>query len=169
MWFKLQFEPDTEFALELAAPYLDDVRFYVLNAAGDLIDEVHTGDQQPFAQRPLPSSTLLFPIQPAWVGQSYQYLFRLENSGALVFPLHYLHTKQQLALLQQAMSRQQPTTVIVLEGQDAAGKGGIIRRLAWCLDPRWLHVWPISAPNEIERQQHWLRHQKWPGHRLPSI
>lgn len=63
----------------------------------------------------------------------------------------------QLALLQQAMSRQQHTTVIVLEGQDAAGKGGIIRRLAWCLDPRWLHVWPISAPNDMERQQHWLQ------------
>lgn len=73
--------------------------------------------------------------------------------------------QQQLALLQQAMSRQQQSAVIVMEGQDAAGKGGIIRRIAWCLDPRWLHVWPISAPNEIERQQHWLQ-RFW--QRLPS-
>jgi|GEM_PF-2272726 len=101
LWFKLQFEPDSDYALELAAPYLDDVRFYVLNASGDLLYEVHTGDQQPFAKRPLASSSLLFPIQPAWVNESYQYLFRLENSGAMVFPLHYIHTEQQLALLQQ--------------------------------------------------------------------
>ena len=65
--------------------------------------------------------------------------------------------QHQLALLQQAMGRQQQSTVIVLEGVDAAGKGGIIRRIGWCLDPRWLHVWPISAPNESERQQHWLQ------------
>ncbi|RVU31944.1 EAL domain-containing protein [Rheinheimera riviphila] len=101
LWFKLQFEPDANFALELAAPYLDDVRFYVLNANGDLVHEVQTGDQQPFAQRPLPSSSLLFPIQHSWTSESYQYLFRLENSGAIVFPLHYLETSPQLALLQQ--------------------------------------------------------------------
>ena len=74
--------------------------------------------------------------------------------------------QQQLALLQQARSRQQQSAVIVLEGQDAAGKGGFIRRVAWCLDPRWLHVWPISAPNDTERQQHWLQRfwQRLPQH-----
>ena len=101
LWFKLQFEPDPDFALELAAPYLDDVRFYVVNAAGELISEVHTGDQQPFAKRPVASSSLLFPIQSSWLNQPYQYLFRVENSGATVFPLHYLQTEKQLALLQQ--------------------------------------------------------------------
>lgn len=101
LWFKLQFEPDANFALELAAPYLDDVQFYVLNANSDVVHEVHTGDQLPFAQRPLASSSLLFPIQPDWINESYQYLFRLENSGAIVFPLHYLARDQQLALLQQ--------------------------------------------------------------------
>jgi polyphosphate kinase 2 (PPK2 family) len=65
--------------------------------------------------------------------------------------------QHQLVLLQQAMSRQQRGAVVVLEGPDAAGKGGIIRRLGWCLDPRWLHVWPTNAPNEPERTQHWLQ------------
>lgn len=76
--------------------------------------------------------------------------------------------QRQLALLQQAMSRQQKPVVLVLEGADTAGKGGIIRRLGWCLDPRWLHVWPTSAPDEHEKQQHWLQRfwQKLPerGH-----
>lgn len=76
--------------------------------------------------------------------------------------------QRQLALLAQARSRQQKPAILVLEGADTAGKGGIIRRLGWCLDPRWLHVWPTSAPDEHERQQHWLQRfwQKLPqaGH-----
>jgi len=47
--------------------------------------------------------------------------------------------------------------VIVLEGYDAAGKGGVIRRMSWQLDPRSFKVWPISVPNEIERRQHYLQ------------
>jgi len=101
LWFKLAFTPDPDFALELAAPYLDDVRFYVLNGQGELVYQVDTGDQQPFTNRPLASSTFLFPIQQAWLGEPYQFLFRVENSGAIVFPLHYLHTDKQVALLQQ--------------------------------------------------------------------
>lgn len=65
--------------------------------------------------------------------------------------------QHQLALLQQACGRQQRGVIIVLEGMDAAGKGGLIRRLGWCLDPRWLHVWPTSAPDVREQRQHWLQ------------
>jgi polyphosphate kinase 2 (PPK2 family) len=32
--------------------------------------------------------------------------------------------------------------VVVLEGWDTAGKGGIVRRLAWALDPRSFKVLP---------------------------
>jgi polyphosphate kinase 2 (PPK2 family) len=46
--------------------------------------------------------------------------------------------------------------VVVFEGWDAAGKGGCIRRLTTLMDPRGYRVWPIGAPNEAERQQHWL-------------
>jgi polyphosphate kinase 2 (PPK2 family) len=47
--------------------------------------------------------------------------------------------------------------VIVLEGCDAAGKGGIIRRLAWSTDPRTLRVWSIGAPAGEERREHWMQ------------
>jgi len=46
--------------------------------------------------------------------------------------------------------------VVVFEGVDAAGKGGTIRRLTTILDPRAYKVWPIGAPNEVERKQHYL-------------
>ena len=47
--------------------------------------------------------------------------------------------------------------VVVMEGMDAAGKGGAIRRISWKMDPRSINVWPIAAPNEIERKQHYLQ------------
>jgi len=55
--------------------------------------------------------------------------------------------------------------IVVFEGVDAAGKGGAIRRLTTVLDPRAYKVWPIGAPNEIERQQHYLS-RFW--NRLPT-
>jgi len=47
--------------------------------------------------------------------------------------------------------------VIVLEGWDASGKGGIIRRLTSVMDPRAVRVWPISAPDKREQEEHYLQ------------
>ena len=38
--------------------------------------------------------------------------------------------------------------VVVFEGWDAAGTGGIICRLGWPLDPRGFKAWPIPAPQK---------------------
>jgi polyphosphate:AMP phosphotransferase len=46
--------------------------------------------------------------------------------------------------------------VLAFEGQDAAGKGGSIRRLVAALDPRQYQVVPIAAPTEEERAQPYL-------------
>ncbi len=62
----------------------------------------------------------------------------------------------QLRLVQQAYIQQKQKALIVLEGVDSAGKGGLISRLSWSMDPRALKVWPISAPNAIEKDQHYL-------------
>ena len=47
-------------------------------------------------------------------------------------------------------------TVAVFEGWDAAGKGGVIRRLTKPLDAARYRVVPISAPTEDERAHHYL-------------
>jgi len=47
-------------------------------------------------------------------------------------------------------------SAIVFEGWDAAGKGGIIKRLTSKLDPRYYDVWPISAPTPEEKERHFL-------------
>ncbi len=41
--------------------------------------------------------------------------------------------------------------VLVFEGQDAAGKGGAIRRITHALDARQFHALPIGAPNQYEQ------------------
>ncbi|QRY78923.1 polyphosphate:AMP phosphotransferase [Pseudomonas sp. PDNC002] len=44
----------------------------------------------------------------------------------------------------------------VFEGNDAAGKGGAIRRVTDALDPRQYRIVPIAAPTEEERAQPYL-------------
>jgi polyphosphate:AMP phosphotransferase len=46
--------------------------------------------------------------------------------------------------------------VLVFEGNDAAGKGGAIRRVTRAIDARQYHVVPIAAPTEEERAQPYL-------------
>ncbi|MFJ2548365.1 polyphosphate:AMP phosphotransferase [Pseudomonas sp. NPDC087612] len=46
--------------------------------------------------------------------------------------------------------------IAVFEGNDAAGKGGAIRRVAAALDPRQYRIVPIAAPTEEERAQPYL-------------
>jgi polyphosphate:AMP phosphotransferase len=40
--------------------------------------------------------------------------------------------------------------ILAFEGQDAAGKGGAIRRVTHALDARQYHIHPISAPSDAE-------------------
>jgi AMP-polyphosphate phosphotransferase len=59
--------------------------------------------------------------------------------------------------IQQAYLGTRERAVVVLEGWDTAGKGGIVRRLGWALDPRSFKVYPIAAPLSHERGRHYLQ------------
>ena len=62
-------------------------------------------------------------------------------------------------------------SIIMFEGWDAAGKGGIIQRLTASLDPRFFEVWPIRAPTDEEKARHflWRFWKRLPGNREISI
>ncbi|MDX3911783.1 MAG: polyphosphate kinase [Sphingobium sp.] len=64
--------------------------------------------------------------------------------------------QERLAKVQVAHIVHGKRSVILFEGWDAAGKGGIIQRMTAEWDPRYFHVWPISAPSEEERHRHYL-------------
>jgi polyphosphate kinase 2 (PPK2 family) len=46
--------------------------------------------------------------------------------------------------------------VIGIDGWDAAGKGGLIQRVVYGLEPRSTHVWRIGAPTPQEQGRHFL-------------
>ncbi|MEZ5812376.1 MAG: polyphosphate kinase [Rhizobiaceae bacterium] len=64
--------------------------------------------------------------------------------------------QRTLARIQQSYLLNGHTGVIVVEGWDAGGKGGTIRRIAEALDPRSFKVWPIGAPRNYYLQRHFL-------------
>ena len=62
----------------------------------------------------------------------------------------------KLAMLTRDPRFRKITVVTVFEGNDAAGKGGSIRRITSAVDARQYQVVPIAAPTEEERAQPYL-------------
>ncbi|HCI54009.1 MAG TPA: polyphosphate:AMP phosphotransferase [Gallionella sp.] len=62
----------------------------------------------------------------------------------------------KLALLTRNPKFKKITVIAMFEGNDAAGKGGAIRRITGALDSRYYNVIPVAAPTEEERAQPYL-------------
>lgn len=60
---------------------------------------------------------------------------------------------------------QKRPVMVAFEGWDAAGKGGVIKRITEKIDPRGYVVYPISAPQGEEKNRHYL-YRFW--RRLPE-
>ena len=58
--------------------------------------------------------------------------------------------------LQRSLVETKHSLIVVIEGPDAAGKGGAIRRLVEKLDPRHYRVYSIVKPTQEEYQHHYL-------------
>lgn len=64
--------------------------------------------------------------------------------------------QKRLSLLHSELYRRRIPVVLAFEGWDAGGKGGAIKRLTECMDPRGYRVNPTAAPNDIEKAHHYL-------------
>ena len=62
----------------------------------------------------------------------------------------------RMAVLHSDLYRRRIPVVLAFEGWDAGGKGGAIKRLTECMDPRGYAVNPTAAPNDIEKAHHYL-------------
>ena len=62
----------------------------------------------------------------------------------------------RLLNLQRALMESRRYVVVVVEGPDAAGKGGAIKRLVEKLDPRTFRVYSIVKPTQEEYRHHYL-------------
>jgi len=75
------------------------------------------------------------------------------------------HLQGELVKLQDWVTRTGHKVVIVFEGRDAAGKGGVIKRITQRLNPRVCRVAALPAPNDRERTQWYF--QRYVAH-LPA-
>jgi polyphosphate kinase 2 len=71
----------------------------------------------------------------------------------------------ELIKLQDWVVHKKLRVVVLFEGRDAAGKGGVIKRITQRLNPRVCRVAALSAPSERERSQWYF--QRYVAH-LPS-
>jgi polyphosphate kinase 2 len=75
------------------------------------------------------------------------------------------HLQVELIKLQEWVRMQGLKVAVVFEGRDAAGKGGVIKRIAECLNPRVCRIVALGTPTERERGQWYF--QRYAPH-LPA-
>jgi len=73
--------------------------------------------------------------------------------------------QRELVKLQDCVVNQGLKIVVIFEGRDAAGKGGVIKRITQRLNPRVCRVAALPAPSERERTQWYF--QRYAAH-LPA-
>ncbi|HSF80422.1 MAG TPA: polyphosphate kinase 2 [Anaerolineales bacterium] len=71
----------------------------------------------------------------------------------------------ELVKLQEWVKFKGLKVVVIFEGRDAAGKGGVIKRITECLNPRIARVVALPAPTEREKTQWYF--QRYVAH-LPA-
>ncbi len=76
-----------------------------------------------------------------------------------------LRLQGELVKLQDWVQSEKKKVVVLFEGRDSAGKGGVIKRITQRLNPRICRVAALPAPNERERTQWYF--QRYVAH-LPA-
>lgn len=88
-----------------------------------------------------------------------------ENIDRRLYFRELFRLQGELVKLQDWVVRQRLKVVVLFEGRDAAGKGGVIKRFTQRLNPRVCRVVALPAPSERERSQWYF--QRYVPH-LPS-
>jgi polyphosphate kinase 2 (PPK2 family) len=90
-------------------------------------------------------------------------LSRLLASGAFpavaskdLYQARLERLQRRMLLVQQGIFHARRRAIVAIEGFDAAGKGGAIRRLTEGVDPRGVDVVPMGPPAPDDQGRHWL-------------
>ncbi|HEX9853784.1 MAG TPA: polyphosphate kinase 2 [Acidimicrobiia bacterium] len=65
--------------------------------------------------------------------------------------------QQELVKLQEWIKRQGLKVVVIFEGRDAAGKGGVLKRIAERTNPRVVRLVALGTPSDRRRTQWWFQ------------
>ncbi|UDL94297.1 polyphosphate kinase 2 [Lichenihabitans sp. PAMC28606] len=88
-----------------------------------------------------------------------------ESLDRRVYFKELFRLQRDLVRLQDWVQHQKLKVVVVFEGRDSAGKGGVIKRITQRLNPRVCRVVALPAPSERERTQWYF--QRYVAH-LPA-
>ena len=88
-----------------------------------------------------------------------------DNASRVKYFRELLRLQGELVKLQDWVVATKQKVVILFEGRDAAGKGGVIKRITQRLNPRVCRVAALPAPNDRERTQWYF--QRYVAH-LPA-
>jgi polyphosphate kinase 2 len=69
------------------------------------------------------------------------------------FEKHLMKLEIELVKLQEWVKANKLKVVVIFEGRDAAGKGGVIKTIAGCLNPRICRIVALGVPTEREKSQ----------------
>lgn len=118
--------------------------------ANELIDGYDEELELEIEDRQVDGSGMPGPVDKAARQLYFRELFRLQG---------------ELVKLQDWVQHSREKVVILFEGRDAAGKGGVIKRITQRLNPRVARVAALPAPNDRERTQWYF--QRYVAH-LPA-
>jgi polyphosphate:AMP phosphotransferase len=144
-------QSNTEYARWYPIP-ATDVRYAQALVTRTLCEQI---EQALAVRRQAPPASTLAPVPAA----SPDVLARIDLQATLAekeYEKRLAVVEAQLTELQYQCVEQKRAVIFALEGWDAAGKGGIIRRLTTQLDPRFYAVHPIGAPRGEEAEHHYL-------------
>ena len=91
-----------------------------------------------------------------WIPEALKSLKDINRGPSIDRQVYFneLHRLQgELVKLQDWISHTKSKVVVIFEGRDAAGKGGVIKRITQRLDPRVCKVVALPAPTEREQSQ----------------
>ncbi|MBP7000957.1 polyphosphate kinase 2 [Amaricoccus sp.] len=90
---------------------------------------------------------------------------RKPKGGSQGYIRELVRLQFELLKLQDWVKRERLRVVVVFEGRDAAGKGGVIKRISESLNPRHCRIVALASPTERERGQWYF--QRYVAH-LPA-
>jgi polyphosphate kinase len=131
-------------------PVLNDPDDLLARIARDLVDNYDEELELEIEDRNLEEIESGRTIDKAARQAYFKELFRLQG---------------ELVKLQDWVQQSRQKVVILFEGRDAAGKGGVIKRITQRLNPRVARVAALPAPNDRERTQWYF--QRYVAH-LPA-
>jgi len=131
----------------------EDERYRSLTVGKVILDAIRKRLGDTDAANKIHAAPLLPPIDKLHILKALDLGQKLEKKK---FQEELEKYQGKLALLTRNPKFKKITVVAVFEGNDAAGKGGSIRRITSAVDARQYQIVPVAAPTEEERAQPYL-------------